>query len=191
MCGSRSTTQQFQFKFQNYFSSSIYLTVTCLYDKNVLKMSGTNLQYTLKQPHLCTCTRIQTFNQQSLRKASHTSGSKNSSIHNNDITFRQVFCGYCTLGSTQYSWDNVMNKSSKTSHKIQNCVFETSTQTKTFTHKYKIYLLNLELLFQVIQFCIVTSKFVYFLLIFICNMNIWILEHIKETVVHLTLEKRT
>lgn len=50
MCGSRSTTQQFQF--QNYFISSIYLTVPCLYDKNVLKICGTNLQYTLQQPHL-------------------------------------------------------------------------------------------------------------------------------------------
>jgi len=51
-------------------------------------------------------------------------------------------------------------------------MFKTSTQMKPSIHKYKIYLLNLELLFQVIQFCIVTSKFIYFLLIFICNMNI-------------------
>lgn len=60
-----------------------------------------------------------------------------------------------------------------------------------YSHEYKIYLLNLELLFQVIQFCIVTSKFVYFLLIFIRNMNIWILQHIKETVMYLTPGKRT
>ena len=79
-----------------------------------------------------------------------------------------------------------MNKSSNTSHKIQNGKLETSTQMKTFTHTYKIYLLNLQLLFHVIQFCIVTSKFVYFLLIFIRNMNIWILQHVKETVMHLT-----
>jgi hypothetical protein len=53
-----TTTQQLQ---QNYFRSSLHLTVPCLQakrqlyesnDKNVLKICGTNQQHTLKQPHL-------------------------------------------------------------------------------------------------------------------------------------------